>query len=298
MTKVRRGSRSNVDRPEYADRTAGNQQELVSSMSPTVASNPFADRYLDDHSVQPALTPIQNELNCYCEWLSLRGSPVYYGVGVARGHGQAVVLVPGFMGTDLTMMELYWWLVRIGYRPYYSGLGLNVNCPDTSTERILSVVERAATETGAAVHLIGHSLGALIARSAAFTRPEQINQLISLAAPFNDVAHVHPVLIEAMNAVRGQAGSQLTWNIAPACYSGHCTCSFIENIMRPRRPTFRRHALFAERDGLVRPESCMEEEPECNIGIATSHYGMLYSKQAYQEIARILSGSPEQETFA
>lgn len=247
------------------------------------------DRYVDDHSVQPALTPIQNELSFVWEWTALRFSPVYYGCGVPHGRGEPVVVVPGFMGTDLSMMELHWWLARIGYRPYYSGLGLNVNCPDVSTETVLSVVQRAADETGRRVHLIGHSLGALIARDAAFRQPDVVEQLISLAAPFNDVAHVHPVLIEAMDAVRRQAGSHLTWHIAPACYSGHCTCSFIENIMRPRTPSFRRHALYSEHDGLVMPESCMEEEAELNIGIPTSHYGMIYNWRAYREVARSLA---------
>ena len=253
------------------------------------AADRLLDRYVDDHSVQPALTPIQNELSFPWEWAALRLSPVYYGCGIPRGNGEPVVVVPGFMGTDLSMIELHWWLARIGYRPYFSGLGLNVNCPDVSTETVLSVVKRAADETGRRVHLIGHSLGALIARDAAFRRPELVEQLISLAAPFNDVAHVHPVLIEAMDAVRRQAGSHLTWHIAPACYSGHCTCSFIENIMRPRTPVFHRHALYAQDDGLVMPESCMEAEAELNIGIPTSHYGMIYSWRAYREVARLLA---------
>ena len=169
-------------------------------MPPAVDSSPFSDLYLDDHSVQPARTPIQNEFRFLCDWTALRFSPIYYGVGVPQGNGEAVVIVPGFMGTDLSMMELYWWLARIGYQPYYSELGLNVNCPDISSETVLSVVRRAANETGARVHLLGHSLGALIARNVAFRHPELIDLLISLAAPFNDVAHVHPVLIEAMAA--------------------------------------------------------------------------------------------------
>ena len=258
-------------------------------MTSAGASPPLTELYQDDHSVQPAPTPIANELGFYCEWLKLRCSPVYWGLGVPRGKGQPVVVVPGFMGTDLSLMELYWWLARIGYQPYYSGLGLNLNCPDISADLVLGTVKRAAAETGQRVHLIGHSLGALIARSVAFLHPQEVDVLISLAAPFNDVAHVHPVLIEAMAAVRRQAGSHLTWHVAPTCYSGHCTCPFTENIMRPQQPKFRRYALFAQRDGLVKQESCMEAEPELNIGIPTSHYGIIYSSQAYREIGRLLA---------
>ena len=252
-------------------------------------ASPFTDRYLDDHSVQPAATPIGNEIGFYREWLRLRCSPVYYGRGVPRGKGEPVVVVPGFLGTDLSLMELYWWLGRIGYRPYYSGLGLNLDCPDASTDLVLGAVRRAREETGRRVRLIGHSLGALIARSVAFERPADIALLISLAAPFNEVAYVHPALIETMAAVRRQAGSHLTWHVAPACYSGHCACRFTANIMRPRRPTFPRRALYAERDGLVSPESCVEKEPAFNVGVDTSHYGIIFSSAAYRTVAELLA---------
>ncbi len=258
-------------------------------MPPEGAAAPFTARYQDDHSVQPILTPIGNEVGWYREWMRLHASQVYYGRGVPHGSGEPVVVVPGFMGTDLSLMELFWWLGRIGYRPYYSGLGLNLDCPNASSDLVLGTVRRAAEETGQRVHLIGHSLGALIARSVAFEHPESVDLLISLAAPFNEVAYVHPALIEAMAAVRRGAGSHLTWNVSPACYSGHCTCRFTANIMRPRQPTFRRRALYAERDGLVSPESCIEDEPEYNVGIATSHYGIIYSSEAYRTVAKLLA---------
>ena len=253
------------------------------------ATTPFTSLYQDDHSVQPLLTPVGNEIGCYREWVRLHLSPVYYGKGVPHGNGEPVVVVPGFMGTDISLVEFYWWLARIGYRPYYSGLGLNLDCPDASTDLVFGAVRRAAEETGMPVRLIGHSLGALIARSVAFEHPEEIELLISLAAPFNEGAYVHPMLIEAMAAVRRQAGSHLTWHVAPACFSGHCTCRFTANIMRPRQPTFRRRALYAERDGLVSPDSCIENEPEYNVGIETSHYGMIYSSEAYRTVARLLA---------
>ena len=258
-------------------------------MPPAGATAPFTTDNLDDHSVQPVLTPIANEARWYRDWLQLRFSPVYYGLGIPHGNGEPVVVVPGFMGTDLSLMELFWWLGRIGYEPYYSGLGVNIDCPDASTDLVLNTVRRARAETARRVHLIGHSLGALIARSVAFEHADDVDLLISMAAPFNEVAYVHPTLIEAMAAVRRQAGGHLTWNIAPTCYSGHCSCRFTANIMRPQRPTFRRRALYATRDGLVRPESCQEGEPEYNIGIATSHYGMIYNSEAYRRVASLLA---------
>ena len=40
------------------------------------------------------------------DWLSLRTSPVFYGFGVPRGDGSAVILVPGFLATDVYLWEM------------------------------------------------------------------------------------------------------------------------------------------------------------------------------------------------
>ncbi len=71
------------------------------------------------------------------EVLLLHATPVYYGFGVTRGDGSAVVLIPGFLGTDLYLTELHCWLERIGYRPYFSGLGINADCPNLLVQRLV-----------------------------------------------------------------------------------------------------------------------------------------------------------------
>ena len=65
--------------------------------------------------------------------------------------------------------------------------------------------------------------------------------------------------------------------------------------MRPQQPTFRRYALYAERDGLVMPESCMENEPGCNVAIDTSHHGSIYSGKAYRAVAELLADTPRDQ---
>ncbi|MGH9523520.1 MAG: hypothetical protein ACRD3E_13420, partial [Terriglobales bacterium] len=38
--------------------------------------------------------------------LLLHASPVFYGLGVPHGDGSAVVVIPGFLGTDLYLTHL------------------------------------------------------------------------------------------------------------------------------------------------------------------------------------------------
>jgi hypothetical protein len=92
------------------------------------------------------------------EVLLLRAAPAYYGIGVPRGDGSGVLVIPGFLGTDLYLMEMYSWLRRIGYKPYFSGIGLNAECPNLLIKRRLNdTIDQARSETGRPVHLIGHS---------------------------------------------------------------------------------------------------------------------------------------------
>src|SRR5258708_8495301 len=65
----------------------------------------------------------------YFERLSgLLRDPVYYGLGVRKGAGEPVLLIPGFFAGAWMMAAMARWLARIGYRPYLSGLDLNRGC--------------------------------------------------------------------------------------------------------------------------------------------------------------------------
>ena len=74
--------------------------------------------------------PIWKEALCGADLLLLHASPVYYGLGVPRGAGSGVIVIPGFLGTDLYLTQLYSWLGRVGYQPYLSGIGVNAECPN------------------------------------------------------------------------------------------------------------------------------------------------------------------------
>src|SRR5208282_1065136 len=109
------------------------------------------------------------------ELLLLHASPVYYGLGIPRGDGSAVVLIPGFLGSDLYMAHLSAWLSRVGYRPYLSGIHLNAECPNLLIKyRLAEIIEKALRDTRRKIHLIGHSLGGMMARSIATQQPGDV----------------------------------------------------------------------------------------------------------------------------
>ena len=127
---------------------------------------PTRNGYRQDHA--EANVTIWKEALFGAELLLLHASPVYYGLGVPHGDGSGVVLVPGFLGTDSYLTQLRSWLERIGYRAYFSGIGLNADCPNILIQRRLNEnIQKALLETERRIHLIGHSLGGIIARSVA-----------------------------------------------------------------------------------------------------------------------------------
>ena len=243
---------------------------------------------------EPASVPLWRETLFGIDWLSLRLSPVYYGVGVPRGDGAPVVLVPGFLGSDNYLVEMYNWLRRIGYRPYYSRIGRNAECPDVLTERFFTTMDQAYEETGRKLHLIGHSLGGLIARSAAAQRPEQVAQVICLAAPFRDI-RAHPMVLVAAGLVRGRIVGQRNRprGIQRDCYTGNCTCAFANSVRDDFPESVSRAAIYTPTDGVVDWHSCVEDDESRNIEVAGTHVGLVFNPRVYRQIAKLLASVRE-----
>ena len=69
---------------------------------------------------------------------------MYYGLGSPQGDRSGVILLPGFLGSDVLLAEMYAWLHRLNYRPYFSGIGVNADCPNLILRR--SPFFRAVTD--------------------------------------------------------------------------------------------------------------------------------------------------------
>jgi len=234
-------------------------------------------------------TPLWTEALFGAEALLLHATPVYYGFGVPRGDGSAVVLIPGFLGTDLYLTELHGWLGRIGYRPYFSGIGLNADCPNLLIKRHLTeTIEQALAETGRKIHLIGHSLGGVIARSVAGQRPKDIASVITLASPFRGTVMGRTVF-HAAEAIRMQILRQHGPGVLPDCYTGHCTCNFINSLKRDVSDSTLQTAIYTRHDGIVDWRYCLTKNPKIDFEVAGTHIGMAFNPLAYTIVAERLA---------
>jgi pimeloyl-ACP methyl ester carboxylesterase len=224
------------------------------------------------------------------DWLALRASPVYFGCGVPVGHGEPVVLVPGFLGDDVYLTEMYGWLARIGYKPYFSRVGRMADCPDHLTNSLLETVKKAYNETGQKVRIVGHSMGGMIGRSIALNYPEYVEMVVSLASPFSGEVRAHPSLIAATDALRRSRGT-IGRNLKPSCFSGHCTCAFVKNMVNPDPFQVAHYSIYSRYDGVVEWESCVEENPELNDEVNCTHIGMAFHPGVYRALGRRLAST-------
>jgi triacylglycerol lipase len=223
------------------------------------------------------------------EVLLLHATPVYYGLGVPHGDGSGVVIIPGFLGTDLYLMELHGWLGRLGYRPYFSGIGLNADCPNLLIQRHLNdTIQRARAETGRKIHLIGHSLGGVIARSVAGQRPRDIASVITLASPFRGTI-TNKTVFHAAEAVRLRILKEHGRGVLPDCYTGRCTCNFINSLSRNIPDSVTETAIYTRHDGIVDWRYCMTRKGEVDFEVPGTHIGMAFNASAYAIVAERLA---------
>ncbi len=228
----------------------------------------------------------------------LHASPVYYGLGVPHGDGSAVVIIPGFLGTDLYLMELHAWLKRIGYRPYFSGIGVNAECPNLLIQRRLnSTIENALIETKRKVHLVGHSLGGVIARSLAGQRPKEVASVITLAAPIRGTVANRTVL-HAAEAVRMRILQEHGEGVLPDCYTGRCTCNFLDCLRRKVPEQMLETAIYTRHDGIVDWRYCRTMDPAIDVEVPGTHIGMAFNPAAYTIVSERLAKAQSAEYFS
>lgn len=223
------------------------------------------------------------------ELLLLHASPVYYGLGIPHGDGSAVVLVPGFLGTDDYLTHMHSWLSRIGYHPYYSGVGLNAECPNLLIQsRINRNVDKALSETKGKIHVIGHSLGGIIARSIAGQRPKDVASVITLGSPFRGTV-AHKAVLKAAEMVRKSILQEHGIGVLPTCYTGHCTCSFLGSLRRKLSESVLETAIYTRNDGVVDWHYCTTGDTDNDFEVPGTHIGLAFNSSAYTIIARRLA---------
>jgi pimeloyl-ACP methyl ester carboxylesterase len=105
-----------------------------------------------------------------------------------------VVLVPGFMAGDSSLLLMSRYLRKLGYRTYRSTMHANVGCTQAASYALERRIEAIAIKRDRKVTVVGHSLGGLLARTIAGRRPDLVEAIVTMGSPILAPGAIHSVL--------------------------------------------------------------------------------------------------------
>jgi pimeloyl-ACP methyl ester carboxylesterase len=217
--------------------------------------------------------------------------PVFFGRDVPCGDGRPVLLMPGFLAGDQTLVVLALWLRRIGYRPHLCGFVANVDCSDRAVDRIERQLESVAGDYRGRVALIGHSRGGHYVRALATRRPELVSHAIALGADLHGMFGCSTPTLKAVSGFQtilratGRARS-------PECLTDTCRCQFVSDFNAPfPADGVRLTSIYSRGDGVVRWQLQLVPYADC-VEVTGSHVGLVFNRKSYRAIAAALA-TPE-----
>ena len=106
-----------------------------------------------------------------------------------QGDGHPVLLLPGFLADESTLIALKVFLARKGYDVRTWGLGRNVGFRSKYVKALPQKIRHLHYKTGRKVSLVGWSLGGVFSVLGAHDAPECVRQVITLGSPVSMDSH-------------------------------------------------------------------------------------------------------------
>jgi len=198
-----------------------------------------------------------------------------------------VLLVPGFMAGDSTLLGMAAFLRRNGYRTYRSHIHVNVGCTRDAADRLERRLEAIASRRGRKVTIVGHSLGGMLARGLAARRPDLVEGIVAMGSPVLAPGAVHHLLglnVEALNRLT-RAG--FVGLMSADCTRGECARLSFEETHAPLAADFPFTAIYSRRDGIVDWKACLDPAA-LQVEVSTSHCGMAVDPVVMDHVLRAL----------
>lgn len=228
------------------------------------------------------------EATVWAEAAALTGSPLWRGQGFPEGRGRPVVLVPGFLSPEWGLRPLANALARSGWRVEVASTGLNVDCTEAGTRKVVHAVEEAVAATGRTAVVLGHSRGGQLALACAARRPEHVGLVVTLGTPV-DVGLVRLGVGRAVALGAGLLSRVGGPRLASLdCADGDCCARLRADLDRPVPAGVVHASLVGTRDGFVpRPYATFPGAEE--LEVATGHLGLALSIPGWTAVAEALT---------
>ncbi len=188
---------------------------------------------------------------------------------------QSVLVLPGMLTGDGSTAAMRHFLRRRGHRVFGWGLGLNGG----DMHKLVPLVRRRLAElferVGERVHLVGWSLGGLLAREAIRLDPSKVASLVTLGTPLTG----GPKYTVAAGWYRHARGLNLS----------HVEQEVARKLME--RLPVPVSVLYSKRDAVVAWRACLDPNPHNDVEhfeVDATHAGMGFDRQVLRLVAERL----------
>lgn len=206
-----------------------------------------------------------------------------------HGDGHPVLLLPGFMADEATLVALKFYLRNRGYQVETWGFGRNVGFQRKHAQALEQKIRYMHHKSGRKVSLVGWSLGGLFSYYGAHQAPECVRNVITLGSP---------VTVDRTGSDAAPLVKTLYRMIAhPMGPDAH--------TMNPRAKNLREHkllpipmsCLYSLSDGVVPPqEATIDGVPGLheNLRVPGSHVGLGFNAMVLWIVADRLAQPEDQ----
>jgi pimeloyl-ACP methyl ester carboxylesterase len=165
---------------------------------------------------------------------------------VPRGDGHPVLLLPGFMGSEGSLIALEVFLRSRGYDVQTWGLGRNVGFRPGHASAIEQKIRYLHHETGRKVSLVGWSLGGVFALYGAYRASESVRCVITLGSPItvDATGSAIPPLLKALYRLIAH----------PMGSAAHSDAARAKNLREGQPIPVPASCLYSLSDGVVPPQ--------------------------------------------
>jgi pimeloyl-ACP methyl ester carboxylesterase len=184
-----------------------------------------------------------------------------------------VILVPGFMAGDATLRAMSRTLRRRGFRTYRSHIRANVGCTLAAAAELESRIESIAIKREARVHIVGHSLGGMLARGLAVRRPDLISGIVTMGSPMLAPGAHHWLLTAGVDVLVRLSRAGVPGLMSEECVAGSCARQSFEESREPLPAGVSFTAIYSRRDGIVDWRACVDPGAHA-VEVTASHVGM------------------------
>jgi pimeloyl-ACP methyl ester carboxylesterase len=215
-----------------------------------------------------------------------RKATAYAARGLPR-TGEPVILVPGFMAGDTTLRAMNRTLRRRGFRTYRSHIHANVGCTLAAAAELETRIESIAIKRQARVHIVGHSLGGMLARGLAVRRPDLISGIVTLGSPMLAPGAHHELLTAGVDVLVRLSRAGVPGLMSEECVAGSCARQSFEESRQPLAADVSFTAVYSRRDGIVDWRACVDPAAHA-VEVTSSHVGMAFDPHVLDVVTQAL----------